>query len=153
MDSLHWIRICKYLSEKGEAIVARIIDKQKTYYVPAQIIDKQPNQIVVEYWNGEQGKITDPNDYQIILNNPEGKPDLIELEKSVDFLVSIKDKISRERINLPPRLILRSSRIPTEEEIARLRRDFEGDDFIFAVPSGVKLPIETGSFFLQNSMN
>ncbi|CAG8581788.1 3812_t:CDS:2, partial [Paraglomus occultum] len=91
-------------------------------------------------------QLTDPNDYQIILNNPEGKPDLTELEKSVDLLVFIKDEISRERINLPPRLILRSSCIPAEEEIARLRRDFEGDDFIFAVPLGVK-SIKAGSFF------
>ena len=57
LDSLHWIRICKYLSEKGEAIVARITDKQKTYYVPAKIIEKQPNQIIVEYWVRQEKKL------------------------------------------------------------------------------------------------
>ncbi|MCE8162910.1 MAG: hypothetical protein I3273_00885 [Candidatus Moeniiplasma glomeromycotorum] len=140
LDSLHWIRICKYLSEKGEAIVVRITDKQKTYYVPAKIIEKQPNQIIVEYWNGEKGKIADPNDYQIILNNPKREPDLIKLGNSVDLLVSIRDEISRERIiSHSPQFRLKAfGSVSAEEEITEFRKDFEGNNFIVVFPPNTK---------------
>ena len=138
LDYFKWLEVSKYLSIKGEAIITRIIEGGKTYYVPAKIVEKHPNQIIIEYLNGEQRKITNPDDYQIILNNPEGSPDnLTQIEKLLDIRVSIEDEISRELVNFRSILmILRNSRIPSEKEIEIFRKGFESDDYVISIPYG-----------------
>src|SRR6185369_3740255 len=75
-----WTNISRNLSEKGEAVIVRKLHKEKLHYIPAAIVKKYFNlanktdELTVEYINRQQEKLTNPNDYQIILNNPEGKP-------------------------------------------------------------------------------
>jgi len=37
------------LSEKGEVAITRIIEGEKTYYIPAKIVEKHLSRIIVEY--------------------------------------------------------------------------------------------------------
>ena len=136
LDYSKWSEVSKYLSIKGEAVITKIIEGEK--YTPAKIVEKQPNQIIAEYRNGEQRKITNPDDYQIILNNPKGSPDnLTQIEKLLDIRVSIEDEISRELFNFRSILmILRNSRIPSEKEIETFRKGFESDDYVVSIPYG-----------------
>ena len=88
------MNIFRNLSEKGKAAIVRKYDKDgKVHYIPVSIqhisyYSKKKDkvrEILVEYRNHQRESFTNPNDYQVIFNNPGGKPDLIEFEKDFDL--------------------------------------------------------------------
>jgi hypothetical protein len=121
------MRIFRNLSEKGEAVIFRKFHKEKFHYIPVTIVKKNLDSIggirelTIEY-DGKQEKLTNLNDYQIIFNNPERKPDLVEFEKDFNLLVSIQDEISKQTVNQYPRVILETSRPLKDEEIEEFRK-------------------------------
>jgi len=125
------MNIFRNLSEKGKAAIVRKYDKDgKVHYIPVSIqhisyYSKKKDkvrEILVEYRNHQRESFTNPNDYQVIFNNPGGKPDLIEFEKDFDLLVSIRNKIQKEMVNQYPRTVLDSPRSLREKEIEEFRK-------------------------------